>query len=199
MLDPREADEIPGDLDPALRDQVAHTTAAALVRGARESEDPAVVDRLVSLVEREGLDVVAGLWSNAAPASLPGALWRLYALREWVRRDGEIVALRYRLGVHAAPVAEVVAGVAGPPGPDEVRRLADDVLSGVYTGDLAVALERAGAFCRILAIGATHDADARDDLDADWARRLTRGAASLQGTAEDLEHAASLWRQGKLE
>jgi hypothetical protein len=199
MLDPREADELPGDLDPALRDQVAHTTAAAIVHRARASEDPAVVERLVGLVEREGLDVVAGLWADAAPSTLPGALWRLYALRAWVRRDPDVVALRYRLGVHAVPVAEVVAGVVSPPGPDEVRTVVDAVLSGVFAGDLAVALERAAAFCRILATGAAFDADARDLADDDAARRLTRGAASLQRTAEELEHAAALWRAGMLE
>lgn len=199
MLDPREADDLPGDIDPALRDQIAHTTAAAIVRQARATEDPQVVDRLVRLVEREGLDVVAGMWADAAATTLPGALWRLYALREWVRRDPEVVALRYRLGVHAAPVAEVVAGVVSPPGPTEVRQVADAVLSGVYTGDLDVALERAASFCRVLAAGAAFDADAREDLDEEWARRLTRGAASLLRTAEDLEHAAALWRGGQLE
>ena len=59
MLDPREADEIPGELDPALRGEIAHTTAAAIVHRARASEDPEVVERLVRLVEDEGLDVVA--------------------------------------------------------------------------------------------------------------------------------------------
>lgn len=199
MLDPREAEELPGDLDPALRDQVAHTTAAAMVHGARASEDPAVVERLVTLVEREGLDTVAGLWADSAATTLPGALWRLYALREWVRRDPEVVALRYGLGVHVLPVAEVVAGVVSPPGPSEVRAVADAVLSGVYSGDLAVALERAAAFCRVVAVGAAHDADARETVDPDAARRLTHGAAALQNTAEDLERAAALWRTGRLE
>jgi hypothetical protein len=199
MLDPREADELPGELDPALRDEVAHTTAAAIVHRARSSEDPAVVERLVRLVEHEGLDTVAGMWADAAPATLPGALWRLYALREWVRRDPDVVALRYRLGVHAVPVAEVVAGVVSPPGPDEVREVADAVLSGVFAGDLAVALERAAAFCRILASGAAFDADARDETDDEWSRRLTRGGASLLRTAEELEHSAALWRGGMLD
>ena len=120
MLDPRAADELPGDLDPALRGEVAHTTANAIVHGGRASEDPAVVDRLVRLVEAEGLDTVAGLWSDSPPHTLPGALWRLYALREWVRRDPRTVAVRYRLGEQRAEVHGVVAGVAAPPGPAEV-------------------------------------------------------------------------------
>lgn len=199
MLDPGEAESLPGSLDPTLRDEIAHTTAGAIVHSARAAEDPAVVARLVRLVETEGLDVVAALWADSAPNSLPGALWRLYVLREWVRRDPQTVTNRYRLGVDAAPVHEVVAGVVSPPGPEDVRDLADAVLSGVFSGDLAVALERAGAFCRILATGAAFDADDVDRVDADAASRMTRGAASLVRTAEELEHAAGLWRVDRLE
>ncbi|MCA5892120.1 hypothetical protein LEP48_02000 [Isoptericola sp. NEAU-Y5] len=199
MLDPHTAEQLGGQVDPETRDEMAHTTARAVVHRARAAEDPEVVDRLIRLVEREGLDVVAGLWSDATPSSLPGALWRLYVLREWVRRDAATVTLRYRLGVDAAPVHEVVAGVPRPPEPQDVRALADDVLSGVYAGDLAVALERAASFCRILATGAAFDADARDVADPEGAARMTRGAAGLVRTAEELEAAAASWRAGTLD
>ncbi len=198
MLDPQAADALPGEIDPALRTEIAHTTANVVVHRGRSSEDPAVVARLVSLVEREGLDEVAALWADAAPNTLPGALWRLYVLREWVRRDPRTVALRYRLGVDATPVHEVIAGVVSPPGPQEVRDVVDAVLCGVFSGELDVALERAGALCRILAVGATLDADSRDLADPDSATHLTHGALALQRTAEDLEHAAALWRAGLL-
>lgn len=197
MLDPRAAEELPGDLDPALRGEVAHTTANAIVHGGRASEDPAVVDRLVRLVEAEGLDLVAGLWADSPAHTLPGALWRLYALREWVRRDPRTVASRYGLGEQRAEVHGVIAGVAAPPGPAEVAEVVDAVLSGVYTGDLAVALERAAAFCRVLATGASLDADLV--VDEDEAARLTHGAAGLTRTAEELEEAAGLWRAGTLD
>lgn len=199
MLDPQAADELPGDMDPALRAEIAHTTASALVHQGRATEDPEVVARLVALVETEGLDVVAALWSDSPPQTLPGALWRLYVLREWVRRDPATVADRYRQGVAAVPVHDVVAGVAQAPGPDDVRAVADAVLSGVYTGDLDVALERAGAFCRVLAAGAAFDADHLDVVDPDAAARLTLGASSLLRTAEELEHAAALWRADRLD
>jgi hypothetical protein len=199
MLDPRDADALPGEVDPALRDEIAHATARALVDRARTTEDPKVVERLVHLVENEGLDTVAGLWADASAVSLPGALWRLYVLREWVRRDMPTVMLRYRLGVEAAPVQEAVAGVPSPPEPGDLQVLADAVLSGVFTGDLAVALERAGAFCRILSTGAAFDADSREVADPTGAIRMTRGASSLLRTAEELERAADLWRTGSLE
>ncbi|WP_415803576.1 hypothetical protein [Isoptericola cucumis] len=109
------------------------------------------------------------------------------------------MTLRYRLGVDAAPVHEAVAGVPRPPSPDDVRTLADEVLSGVYAGDLAVALERAASFCRILATGAAFDADAREVADPHGADRMTRGAADLERTAEEMEHAAASWRAGVLD
>ncbi len=197
MLDPRAADELPGEIDPALRGEIAHTTAQALVQGGRASEDPEVVARLVRLVEAEGLDTVAGMWAGSPATTLPGTLWRLYALRAWVRRDPSVVAERYRMGVGRAEVQDVVAGVASPPGPAEVGDVLDAVLSGVFQGDLAVAIERAAAFCVVLATGAALDADLVEDPEA--ARRLTHGAAGLARTAEELSTAAGLWRAGRLD
>lgn len=199
MLDPRQADTLPGDLDPALRSEVAHTTANALVHQGRAAEDPEVVGRLVRLVEAEGLDTVAALWADSPPRTLPGALWRLYMLREWVRRDPGTVSERYRMGVARAEVHDVVAGVASPPGPRDVCDLVDAVLSGVYAGDLAVALERGGAFCRVLATGAALDADFVEDRDTALAERMTRGASGLVRTAGELETAAALWRAHQLD
>ncbi|WP_129337846.1 hypothetical protein [Cellulomonas endophytica] len=199
MLDTTAAAAIPGGLDPARRAELAHATAAALVHRGRAEGDPDVLARLVALVEHEGLELVASLWSDSPAGSLPGALWRLYVLREWVRRDPVTVADRYRQGVERAPVQGAVAGVALPPGPDDVRAVADAVLSGVYAGDLAVALERAAAFCRVLSTGGALDADHLDLVDPQGADRTTRGAAALGRTAEELVRAAALWRQGVLD
>lgn len=197
-LDPYAAQQLPDPAtDPTMRADVAHRAARALVAGGRASDDPAVHERLVRLVDAEGLDVVAGLWADSPATTLPGALWRLYALREWVRRDPRTIAERYRLGTQRAEVSEVVAGVASPPGPDEVLALVDAVLAGVYTADLAVALERAAAFGRVLVAGSALDADLVPD--EDLASRMTRGASGLLRTAEELEEAARLWRRGRLD
>lgn len=197
-LSPQKAEEIVGDLDPAVLSEAAHTTAQAVVRGGRlGAEDQALVARLVALVDEQGLEEIATLWSGSPADTLPGALWRLYLLREWVRRDPRSVADRYALGLHRAEVAGVVAGVAEPPGPAEVVALADAVLAGVYRADLAVALERAAAFQRVVAAGAALDADVM--ADDDGARHLTRRASGLLTTAEELEAAAALWRRGRLD
>lgn len=200
MLSPEQAEAIVGDIDPAVQSEAAHTTATAIVHGGRAaSDDSALVDRLVHLVDSEGIDTVAALWADSPPDTLPGALWRLYLLREWTRRDPQTIAERYRLGVERAEVAGAVAGVADTPGPEEIRTLADAVLSGVFRGDLDVALERAGAFCRVLATGSALDADGIAGSDAHAATRVTRNAGALLDTASELEQAASLWRAERLD
>lgn len=200
MLDAQTAERIVGDVDPALRSEAAHTTAAVLVhRGRDGAEDPALVARLVSLVDAEGLDTIAALWSQSPPVTLPGALWRLYLLREWVRRDPRTIAERYHLGVQRAEVPGVIAGVASPPGPDEVLRTADAVLAGVYDGDLDVALDRAASFFRVVATGVALDADWVEGTDDALAVLMTRRAGSLLTTAEELEQAAEMARAGRLD
>lgn len=200
MLDAQTAERIVGDIDPALRSQAAHASASVIVsRGRDGSDDPELVARLIGLVDVEGLETIAELWSQSPPRTLPGALWRLYLLREWVRAAPDVVADRFRLGRRRADVAGVIAGVVEPPGPDDVTRLADAVLAGVYEGELDVALDRAAAFVRVVATGAAFDADwiaASDDV---LAERVTRRASALLTTAADLEGAAELWRAGRLD
>jgi hypothetical protein len=199
MLDMEAAEQIEGDIDPADRGIIAHETAAAIVSQARESHDPELVARLITLVDEEGIDTVAMMWAKAGAHTLPGALWRLYMLREWVKHDAEAVARSYHHGVHAAHVRHAIAGVEDPPGPEEVRRLADSVLSGVFAGDLAVALDRAGAFCRVVATGSAFEAESDYGHADKRAHRTTMRAAQLLRTGEDLERCASMWRDGRLD
>jgi len=199
MLDMELADQIPGDIDPADRGLIAHETAFALVAQARASQDPELVARLVRLVDEEGIDTVAMMWSKAGEHTLPGALWRLYMIREWVKHDADAVARSYHHGVHAAHVRHAIAGVEDPPGPDEVRRLADAILSGVFAGDLAVALERAGAFCRVVATGAAFEAESDDGHADARAHRTALRAAQLLKTGEVLERCAGMWRDDRLD
>lgn len=199
MLDMEMADQLEGDIDPADRGLIAHETAAAIVSQARESGDPELVERLVRLVDEEGIDTVAMMWSKAGAHTLPGALWRIYMIREWVKHDAASVARSYHQGVHAAHVRHAIAGVEDPPGPDEVRTLADAVLSGVFAGDLAVALDRAGAFCRVVATGAAFEAGSDEGHADARAHRTTLRAAQLLRTGEDLERCAAMWREGRLD
>ncbi len=146
-------DALVGEDDPATRSEAADRCATLLVRGAHDSVDEAVVERVVRLAETEGLDTLADLWAGAPPDSLAGCLWRLYLIRAWVYGDPEGAAREFDAGRRHTPVQAVVAGVVEPPGPDEVRLLVDQVLRGVVRGDFADTLFRASAFARVAAAG----------------------------------------------
>ena len=184
---------------PAEVTEIAHQSAAVLLGAGRAAHEPEVTARLVALVDDLGLDTIAELWAGRPARSLPGVLWRLYAVREWVRRSPESASREYAAGIRFTDVAHVVAGIPEPPTPPELARTVDQILSGVFEGDFAVALERAAAFCQVLSAGRAelaHDADAADP---ERAARLTERAASLQSTALDLTAAAALWRAGALD
>jgi len=194
LFGPAVMDTFLGDPDPAQRIEAAHLTANALVEHGRSDSDPALTARLVALADDEGLDEIAELWAARPAPTLPGALWRVYALRAGIRRDPAGMARAFDNGRHRAPVHEAVAGVAEPPGPVEVQDLADAILAGAFTGDLAVALERAAAFCHVVATGWAVQAD---DL-AESGHDLTRQAGGLARTGTELEEAARRWRLGDL-
>lgn len=194
LLGKAALDSLGGSPDPAELAEAAHATASLLVDAGRATEDDAARARLVGLVDEIGLDTVAEMWAQRPARSLPGALWRLYALREWVRTDSVEASTDFTAGRGAADVPNVVAGVADPPTPEALRVLLDQVLHGVFAGELDVALERAGAFCRVVVAGRVHRADSLDPQDPAGASALTRSSASLRDTADDLEAAAAMWR-----
>ncbi|HEY0950199.1 hypothetical protein [Nocardioides sp.] len=142
-----------GGTDPALVSEAADRAATLLVRGARESEDAAVADRLLHLADTEGIETIAEVWSGAPADSLAGCLWRLYLLRSWVYADPVEVAREFEAGRRSAQVARVVAGVADPPGPDQLKAMIDQVLRGIAASDFADVLLRAAAFARVVAAG----------------------------------------------
>lgn len=183
--------------EPSARLELAHATAAALVSvGRGAADDPAaddVADRFVQLADTVGLDTLAELWRGAPPDSLPGALWALYLLRTWCTENGPEVARLYRTGRSLAPVDEVVAGVQDDADPDAIASVADTVLTGLYHGDLDVALERGAAFFRVVAAGRQFSAPDGPDGDAERDR-----AGRNRACADGLARAADAWRAGTL-
>ncbi|GAA3690832.1 hypothetical protein GCM10022399_03180 [Terrabacter ginsenosidimutans] len=175
--------------DPTEQIHVAHETALALVHAGRAASDPAVTRKLVALVDDIGLSTLAELWSQRPARSLPGALWRLYVLREWVQRAPDEASREYAAGIRFTGPNHAVAGAAEPPGPQEMGRVIDEVLRGVFEGDLAVALERASAFCRVVSAG-------RADISS--GDEAAEQAANVLVMAEDLTVCARLWRSGDL-
>ncbi|CAB4703865.1 MAG: hypothetical protein F2667_05700 [Actinobacteria bacterium] len=152
-------DEFVGGEDPALVSEAADRAAHLLVRGAHDSGDDAVAERLLHLADTEGIEAIAEVWSGSPADSLAGCLWRLYLLRSWVYADPLAVAREFDAGRTRAPVAQVVAGVAEPPGPEELKAMVDAVLRGIATGDFADVLFRAAAFARVIAIGRAADGE----------------------------------------
>ena len=188
-----------GGADPARVSEAAHLAAQALVHHGRRNDSPEITRRLVELADQQGLESIAELWAESPARSLPGALWRLYALRAATQQNPERIAAFYAAGKDVAQVSKVVAGVAEPLGADEVRSMADTILSGAFNGEFDVALERFAAFCRVVALGQTHHADSTESASSDRATALTRNARQLVKTAEDLEHSADAWRRGELD
>ena len=193
-------DEFQGGEDPAQIMRLAHDTAAALVNRARESDDPAVIDRLVAYTDEHGLDALAELWARSSPRSLPGALWRIYLMRLLIRQDAEGTSYLFQRGSEVlATIDTLVAGAPMPTGPDEITDLADQILRGVFRGDFATALDRAAAFCRVTAAGCTSVADDADLTSPERATELTTRALRFTQTAEEFTSCARLQRAGALE
>jgi hypothetical protein len=178
---------VQGGVDPAVVSEAADRAAAVLVRGVRAGDDQAVSDRLVHLAETEGLETIAEVWAGAPAESLAGCLWRLFVLRSWVHADPVQVSREFSAGRSRAEVAELLAGVADPPGPAELQVMVDEVLRGILDRDFADVLLRASAFARVVATGR---AVLTEPTTADVRRMLT--------LAEQLEAAGHLELAGRL-
>ncbi len=195
-----EFEAFPGGEDPAAVMRAAHESARALLARAQHAEDPAVLDRLVHYTDEHGIDALVELWARSAPHSLPGALWRIYLVRAVIVQDPDGVAVLFQRGTEVlSTIDPVVAGAPTPAGPQEVTELADRILRGLFEGDFAIALERAAAFCRVTAAGATDVADDQEATDPVRASELTTRALRLTTTAEELAACARMSRAGTLD
>lgn len=173
--------------DPTERVAAAHRLATLLVRGPHAEGDTELMDRVVHLVDHEGLGVVADVWSGMPVDTLAGVLWRLYVLRTWVHRQPDQAAREFAAGRAYAPVLEALAGVADPPGPREVSDLVDTLMRGLITADVDVVIDRAAAFAHIAGVGRAQLEDG-DSV----------SAARLVDMATGLRQAAALERTGQL-
>jgi hypothetical protein len=130
---------------------VAHSTAVAVITAGRDGRSEA--SRMREIIESVGLETLRELWQKSPRDTLPGALWILCLLRTWCKHNAVEVSRLYAMGKGLAPVDEVVAGASDDADPETMKCLAEEILQGAYQGDLAVALERAASFFRIVAAG----------------------------------------------
>jgi hypothetical protein len=193
-------DTYEGGEDPAQILRVARDTAHLLIDRGRETDDPAVIDRLVAYTDEHGIDALAELWARSNPRSLPGALWRIYLVRVLIRQDPDELSYLFQRGSEVlGTIDAVVAGAPMPTGPEEITELADQILRGVFRGDFGTALDRAAAFCRVAAAGCTSIADDAEHTSPERATELTNRALRLVLTAEELTSCARMHRAGTLD
>ena len=175
------------ETDPRRVAEAADRAARLLVRGAHDSGDSEVADRVLHLADTEGIEMIAEVWASRPADTIAGCLWRLYLLRSWVYADPLGVAREFEAGQARAAVDRVVSGVADPPGPDELRAMVDQVLRGIAGGDFADVLLRAAAFARVVATGR-----------AELSESDPVAAARIQAVADQLDRAARLELAGTL-
>ena len=173
--------------DPVARSETSHATAALLLGDSEGNRDEAATRRFVELADDIGFEIIAEMWSAAPAVSAPGALWRLYALRQWIksapRELSEMFSDGQRRVTEGIGYDEILAGVELPAGPDEVAHAIDEILVGAFRGDVVIALLRAAAFVGICAAGT-------DDHD---------NAVRLRQLSQDLSDAAVAHRRGGLD
>ncbi|MEJ1229811.1 MAG: DNA-directed RNA polymerase subunit beta [Galbitalea sp.] len=159
-----------------------------------------MLERLVAYTDEHGIDAIAELWARSSPRSLPGALWRIYLLRLLIRQDSTGTSLLFRRGGEVLDTIDtVVAGAPMPTGPDEITELADEILRGLFRGDFSIALDRAAAFCRVCAAGATSLADDAEPINPERASGLTARADRFATTADEFATCARLQRADQLD
>jgi len=181
--------DILGGEDPARITEAADLAANLLVRGARSTDDPEVAERVLHLADTEGIETIAEVWAGSPADSLAGCLWRLFVLRSWVYADPVGVAREFEAGRRTAQVARVVAGVADPPGPDQLRQMVDEVLRGIAGSDFADVLFRAAAFARVVATGRASLEDVTPGQPIDHVTRMLALAEQLEAAGhEELAH-----------
>lgn len=198
-MPPSAFDHVIGAHDPAEETRIAHATASGLLARVRADDSGVSAERLVAFTAEHGIDEIAELWSKAPARSLPGALWQLYLLQLAIHSDATTSAFLYERGRTELKTADAaIAGAPAPASPDELVVLIDTILRGAFRGDFAVALERAAAFCRVQASGATYTADDYELTEPARASEFTARALRLATYAEDLTQCAALWRRGAL-
>ena len=150
-----DVDEAVWRSHPERKAGLARDTALLIL--GRTTDTPLPDDmtaRVTTFIADGGLDDVAHLWADASAISVAGALWRLYRVRDQIRKQPEDIARLVTIGHDALDTIDpVVAGLHDPITADGVVTLIDSVFFGAFEGELAEALTRVGALARLVARG----------------------------------------------
>lgn len=175
ILTSEQADMLVGEEDPAARFELAQSTATALVGNGLDlsDEDKHLRKQIVSAIAKEGPDLVAELWDNTPESSLPGALWRLYLLKEWIRRFPEDL---------------INEGIEIPA---ELQEILESLFAGNFSGDLQGLILAASGFISEVVVVRKQTAYWIAQDQHELAYRITRRANALLETAKELLQAAN--------
>lgn len=96
LMEPAEAERYTGAEDTAATSALAHQSAQLLIGGylGADTDTTLTAAGLRAVVASHGVDVIGELWATSPAGTLPGALWRLLLLREWIERDPALVESR---------------------------------------------------------------------------------------------------------
>lgn len=193
QIDPEQVEYLTGEPDPAESSEIAHAAAQALIpTDSRQSLDDDVRERILDLIDEEGIDLVAEAWVRAPSDTLGGVLWRGYLLKEWIRREPDDVARRFA----ASKAVAEAEGVDFRWTPSEIRKRWDDVFAGNGKDGFTDLLRDSAALANLLG-----------DLDAVWissdnhslATLVTRRNDALLETAKELALGALSFDEGRLD
>lgn len=217
LMEPAEAERYTGAEDTAATSALAHQSAQLLIGGylGADTDTTLTAAGLRKVVASHGVDVIGELWATSPAGTLPGALWRLLLLREWIERDPALVESRYATAVTindddaaqarfeaALPQARRVDSVA-----QVQAQLNELLLGGAFAGSQRTPSRRSQLYPTLLASAALLERLSRASEQDSWITDendplydvVTSRARALATTAAELHEAASKAAVGKLD
>ena len=216
LMEPAEAERYTGAEDTAATSALAHQSAQLLIGGYLGADTDATLTAagLRKVVASHGVDVIGELWATSPAGTLPGVLWRLLLLREWIERDPALVESRYATVVtinDAAAQARFEAALSQGQRVDSVAQVQAQ-LNELLLGDASAGSQRAPSrrsqlYPTLLASAALLERLSRASEQDSWITDendplydvVTSRARALATTAAELREAATKAAVGKLD
>lgn len=217
LMEPAEAERYTGAEDTAATSALAHQSAQLLIGGYLGADTDATLTAagLRKVVASHGVDVIGELWATSPAGTLPGALWRLLLLREWIERDPALVESRYATVVtisdDAAAQARFEAALSQGQRVDSVAQvqaqLNELLLGDAFAGSQRTPSRRSQLYPTLLASAALLERLSRASEQDSWITDendplydvVTSRARALAATAAELREAATKAAVGKLD
>ena len=201
IIEPETLEYLEGEEDPALSSESAHTSARILIRANRgewSDPDPETKARLLGYIEAQGIDELAELWANSPADTLPGTLWRLHLIHGWVTDFATGVDLRFRQGLNSPQLSKYL-DVAGAHTLDFLawKRDLGDIFAGDFNAEFADFLDESSAVLRVLA--ASESTWLKPGQSKRLEHQVTTRDNALLNTADELQQAATLYRESRLD